>query len=133
MYKYLTAGQEDCVLVIYRNTRPGKIDLDNRRYGETGRGGQTQLDADRKWWNVAPDRRPHLKGMVIVVNGTVTRIYGVDPNGTWEPDDRDYVSIPLTGPVKDNLQVAEKFPTLGIRLGDHRPHVRGKIREYLPL
>jgi len=29
--------------------------------------------------------------------------------------------------------VAEKFPTLGVRLGDHRPHVRGKIREYLPL
>jgi len=36
-------------------------------------------------------------------------------------------------PLEDNLQVAEKFPTLGIRLGDYRPHVRGKIREYLPL
>jgi DNA invertase Pin-like site-specific DNA recombinase len=134
MYKYLTAGQEDCVLVIYRNTRPGKIDPGtNRRYGETGQGGKTQLDADRKWWNVAPDRRPRLKAMVIVVNATVTRIYGVDPDGRWEPDDRDYVAIPLTGPLEDNLQVAEKFPTLGIRLGDHRPHVRGKIREYLPL
>ena len=26
-----------------------------------------------------------------------------------------------------------QFPTLGIHPGDARPHVRGKIREYLPL
>jgi hypothetical protein len=33
----------------------------------------------------------------------------------------------------DDLQIAGQFPTLGIRVGDTRPHVRGKIREYLPL
>ena len=44
---------------------------------------------------------------------------------------RGYTDIPLTPPP--GLQVAEQFPTLGLRLGDHRPHVRGKIREYLPL
>jgi hypothetical protein len=31
------------------------------------------------------------------------------------------------------VEIAEQFPTLGIRLGDPRPHVRGKIREYLTL
>jgi hypothetical protein len=31
------------------------------------------------------------------------------------------------------LEIAKQFPTLGISLGDQRPHVRGKIREYLPL
>lgn len=31
------------------------------------------------------------------------------------------------------MQAAEQFPTLGQRLGDHRPHVKGKIREYLTL
>jgi len=31
------------------------------------------------------------------------------------------------------VEIAEGFPTLGLRLGAARPHVRGKIREYLPL
>ncbi|GAA3466282.1 hypothetical protein GCM10018965_008340 [Nonomuraea roseola] len=31
------------------------------------------------------------------------------------------------------LEIAKQFPTLGISLGDQRPHVPGKIREYLPL
>jgi hypothetical protein len=31
------------------------------------------------------------------------------------------------------LEIANQFPTLGISLGDQRPHVPGKIREYLPL
>jgi DNA invertase Pin-like site-specific DNA recombinase len=45
---------------------------------------------------------------------------------------RMYDDGELTSPLTD-LQVAEQLPTLGIRLGDARPHVRGKIREYLPL
>ncbi|WP_245973207.1 helix-turn-helix domain-containing protein [Actinoplanes lutulentus] len=39
LYKHLNAHHDgrDCVLVVYRNTRPGKVDADtNRRYGETG-------------------------------------------------------------------------------------------------
>ena len=135
MYRYLSAGQDgrDCVLVVYRNTRPGKIDLDtNRRYGETGQDERVQLEADRKWWNVAPAREPHLKGMVYVVDGTIARIRAVDPDGPWQRDDRGYADIPLTPPLTD-LQAAGQFPTLGIRIGDRRPHVRGKIREYLPL
>lgn len=63
---------------------------------------------------------------------TVARIRAVDPEGTWERDDRGYADIPLTPPLTD-LQIAEQFPGLGVRLGDHRPHVKGKIREYLPL
>ena len=79
-----------------------------------------------------PARQPRLKGIVYVVNGTVARIRAVDPDGTWQRDDRGYADIPLTLPLTD-VQAAEQFPTLGIRLGDHRPHVRGKLREYLPL
>ncbi|MGH3873398.1 MAG: hypothetical protein ACRDSR_18130 [Pseudonocardiaceae bacterium] len=30
-------------------------------------------------------------------------------------------------------KIAKRLPTLGIALGDHRPHVRGKIREYVSL
>ena len=125
-----TAATASCV--VYRNTRPGRVDPDtNRRYGETGQSERAQLEADRKWWNVAPARQARLKDVAYVVDGTVARIRAVDPEGTWQRDDRGYADIPH--PPLTDLQVAEQFPTLGIRLGDHRPHVRGKIREYLPL
>ncbi len=31
------------------------------------------------------------------------------------------------------LQIAKRRPTLDIALGDERPHMRGKIREYVSL
>ena len=135
LYENLAAYKDggDCVLVVYRNTRPGKIDRDtNRRYGETGQSERVQLEADRKWWPVASARQSRLKGIVYVVNGTIARIRAVQPDGAWHRDDRGYADIPLTPPLTD-LQVAERLPTLGIRLGGQRPHVRGKLREYLPL
>lgn len=133
MYRHLSAHHGDCVLVIYRNTRPGKIDPDtSRRFGETGQPDPVQLEADRKWWLIAPARKPRLKGFVYVADGVVTRVRAVQPGGDWNWDDRGYADVPLTAPLSD-LEIAEKFPTLGIRPGDRRPHVRGKIREYLPL
>ena len=134
LYENLAAYKDgrDCVLVAYRNTRPGKVDDSNRRYGETGQSEKVQLEADRKWWPVAPARQPRLKAIVYVVNGTVARIRAVNPEGTWQRDDRGYADIPLTPPLAE-IQIAEQFPTLGLRLGDHRPHVKGKIREYLTL
>jgi hypothetical protein len=91
-----------------------------------------QYEADAKWYPIAEARRPRFKGFVYVVNGTATRVRAVKPNGTWHADDRGYVEAPLTKPLTP-FEVAEQFPTLGLRLGDTRPHVRGKIREYLPL
>lgn len=135
LYRHLAAHKDgrDCVLVVYRNTRGRKVDPDtNRRYGETGAGEKAQLEADAKWWPIAPARRPHVKGIVYVADGAVTRVRGIDPAGQWTEDDRGYVEAPVTGPLND-LQIAERLPTLAIRLGDRRPHVRGKIREYLPL
>ena len=71
---------------------------------------------------VARRRRPPgpPQGRGLVVNGTVARIRGVEPNGTWERDDRGYADIPLTPPLTE-IQVAEQFPTLGLRLGDPDP------------
>lgn len=135
LYRHLSAGQDgrDCVLVVYRNTRKAKIDASNRRYGETGAGEEVQLEADRKWWPVAPARRSHLKAIVYVTDGTVTRMRAVDPDASaWREDDRGYADVPV-GPPLTQLQIAERFPTLGLRLGDERPHVRGKLREYLTL
>jgi DNA invertase Pin-like site-specific DNA recombinase len=134
MNRYLAKVKEgaDYVLVVYRNTRPGKVDRDtNRRYGETGASETVQLDADRKWWLIHPTRRPHLKGIVYVVDGTIARIRGIDPNGRWHDDDREYANVPVTQPP--TAEIAERFPTLGPHLGGQRPRLLGKLRELLPL
>ena len=96
LYRHLAAYRDgrDCVLVVYRNTRAKKIDANNRRYGETGGSTKAQLEADRKWWPIAPARRPHLKGIVYVADGTVVRIRGIDPDGPWEENDDGYVDAP---------------------------------------
>lgn len=71
-----------------------------------------------------------------VVNNTVRRIRAVDPNGQWIRDG-SYANIPLMRPMDTQQQIDAQFPTLGpthrIRLDAERAHVRGKIREYLPL
>jgi DNA invertase Pin-like site-specific DNA recombinase len=135
MYKHLNAHHDgrDCVLVVYRNTRPGKVDADtNRRYGETGQSEKVQLEADRKWFPSGELRRPRVKGIVYVVNGAVARVRGIDPNGRWDEDDRGYVDVPVTKPLTD-VEIAKQFPTLPLQLGQERPRIRGKIREYLSL
>jgi DNA invertase Pin-like site-specific DNA recombinase len=135
LYRQLHAynGGENCVLIVYRNTHTRKVDVANRRYGETNTGGRAQLEADRKWWNIGVTRRPRLKAIVYVADGTVVRVRAVDPDlAKWDYDDRGYADIPVSAPLTD-LQIAKRFPTLGIQLGDHRPHVKGKIREYVAL
>ncbi|MGZ0153768.1 recombinase family protein (plasmid) [Kribbella sp. WER1] len=132
LYRYLSPGVSDCALIVYRNSRP-KVDTEtNRRYGETGQSEAVQLEADRKWWNVAPARRPRLKAVVFVVDQVVTRVRAVDPAGTWHEDDRGYADIPMTAPL-DNAAIDRELPTLPMRLGDRREHQRGKIREYVTL
>lgn len=136
MYKQLAAQHtgHDCVLVVYRNTRTRKVDAyDNRRFGETGASEEVQLDADRKWWPIAANRESRVKAIVYVVDGVVTRVRGVLPGKKWKRDDRGYADVPLTSPPLTELEIAQQLPTLGLALNDPRPHVKGKIREYLPL
>ncbi|MFJ9752733.1 hypothetical protein [Streptomyces chartreusis] len=135
MYRHLAAHRDgrDCVLVVYRNAK-AKADASNRRMGETGQGGDVQLEADRKWWPIAPARRPRVKAIVYVADGTVVRVRSVDPDPSkWREDDRGYADVPVSREPLDDLQIAEQLPTLGIRNGDQRPHVRGKLREYMLL
>ncbi|MEV0070941.1 recombinase family protein [Amycolatopsis sp. NPDC050768] len=136
LYRQLHAYNDggDCALVVYRNTRTRKIDADtSRRYGETGASEKVQLEADRKWFPIAPARWPQLKAIVYVVDGTVARIRSVEADlAKWDTDDRGYADVPVTKPLTE-LQIATRLPTLGIALGDHRPHLRGKIREYVSL
>ncbi|MEV6820480.1 hypothetical protein AB0M72_17160 [Nocardiopsis dassonvillei] len=79
---------------------------------------------------MVPARRRHLKAIVYVANGIVVRIRAIDPDGKWEDDDRGYAAVPV-GPPLTNDEIAEQLPGLSLRVGDARPHVRGKLREYL--
>lgn len=133
-YRYLGVHHDggDCVLVVYRNTRTQKIDADtNRGLGETGQSEAVQLEADRKWWPIAATRESRVKAIVYVAGGMVIRVRGIQPGKKWNRDDRGYADVPVTEPLTD-LEIAEQLPTLDLRIGDHRPHVRGKVREYLP-
>lgn len=131
LHAYNSGG--DCVMVVYRSTRGRKVDAGtNRRYGETGALDSVQIEADSKWFNIGVSRRPRLKAIVYVVDGVVERVRSVDPDGAWKYDDRGYADVPVSGPLND-LQIAQQFPTLGIQLKDARPHVKGKIREYVSL
>lgn len=131
LHAYGSGG--DCALVVYRNTHRAKVDHTNRRDGETGAGEKVQLEADRKRFPIAATRRPRLKAMVYVVDGIVACVRAVDPDpARWDCDDRGYADVPV-GPPLTPLQVAQRLPTLGITIGDPRPHVRGKIREYVTL
>ncbi|WP_433603723.1 recombinase family protein (plasmid) [Nocardia sp. CA-135953] len=132
LYRKLAAPYTDCVLLVYRGSKT-KVDPDgNRRYGETHASERVQLEADRKWFPMADARRRHLKAVVYVVDGAITRVRAVDPDGQWDHDDRGYWDIPV-GPPLSEVQVAAMFGAGGISLGQARPSVKGKIREYEPL
>jgi len=93
LYRHLSAHKDggDVALIVYRNTSK-KIDASNRQYGETGRGERAQLEADSKWWSIAPTRRRRLKAIVYVADGIVVRVRAVRPDavGPWEEGDRGY-------------------------------------------
>lgn len=133
LYRTLSNGIGDCVLVIYRNGRP-KIDATNRPYGETRASEVTQREADRKWFPVARTRQDQVKALVYVVDGVVARVRAVDPAGRWAPDpDRpQFYEIPV-GPPLTRPEIDRDLPGIPLTLGDARPHVRGRIREYLRL
>ncbi|MFJ2829302.1 hypothetical protein ACIPC1_17330 [Streptomyces sp. NPDC087263] len=90
------------------------------------------MEADRKWQPIAPARRPKVKAIVYVVDGSVVRVRSVAPDPSkWREDDRGYADVSVGHAPLDNLQIAERLPALGTRNGDPRPHVRGKLHEYI--
>ncbi|MGW1039495.1 hypothetical protein [Streptomyces sp. NPDC002547] len=124
---------DDVAMVIYRNT--AGVDVDGRPYGETGRGGDVQREADARWWRVDPKQRPKIKLLVVVFRGEVTRIWRVRPEQPWnpKPDDPRYVEVPVEDTPLTAEEVAQHYPDLGLNLGDERPMRQGLIREDLPL
>lgn len=109
MYRHLTAQHEgrDCVLVVYRSLK-AKTDASNGRLGETGRDDDVQLEADRKWWPIAPARRPPVKAIVYVADGTVARVRSVDR--TYPSGARTTADTP-TCPSAANPWTTSRWPS----------------------
>ena len=134
LYENLSAYKDggDCVLVVYRNTRPGKVDPDtNRRYGETG---QRRKYSSRPTANGGTSPRPASPGS----RASSTSSTGPSPHPRRRP--RRHLAArrsrlrrhpPHPAPHRGSGCRAVPGPRHPRR--DLRPHVRGKIREYLPL
>ncbi|MFI5867284.1 hypothetical protein [Streptomyces sp. NPDC051546] len=122
------------VMVVYRGRHTAKIDGDGRVYGETGHGehSDSQLEADRKWFKISPARYGMLLAVVYVSDGIVVRVREI-LDGRWEWDETgEKAALPLSAPLTA-AELAERFPNLPFALGDTRPMVRGKLREYISL
>ncbi|MFI6587449.1 hypothetical protein [Embleya sp. NPDC050493] len=124
----------DLAMVVYRGPGAGGTDDDGRAYGETGTGdaSPTQQEADGAWWRVAKASRPKIRALVVVDRGVVVRVWPVDPTRAWlERDGR--VALPLGDRPLTADEIATRYPSLGIALGDERPMRRGLLREYVAL
>lgn len=69
-----------------------------------------------KWWQTAPNKRPHLSRLIAVLSGSGGVVIGswqIDPNGAWaEPEGG---VIPLLNPEDDNFEDAKGKRLVGIR------------------
>lgn len=122
----------DLALVLCRGNNTEKVGPDGHVYGEMGdENSPAQRDADRMWFIAAQDKRPLLRALVYVIDGTVRRVRAVlhDP---WEENEQGKVAVPI-GPAMPAHKLADTFPGLLFTPGDTQPMVRGRIREYLAL
>jgi hypothetical protein len=122
----------DLAMLIYRGAGSGSDD-DGRAYGETGQDDATQRLADGRWWRVAKASRSKIRLLIVVDRGHVRRIWPVKEDAVWEENPDGKVALPLGERPMTAQEVEERYPALGIRLGDHRPMQRGKLREYIPV
>lgn len=71
--------------------------------------------------------------MVYVVDGIVKRIRPIEPDlDAWKRHGSKW-EIPVGDPILGPTEIAERFPTLGLSLGDELPAQRGKLREHRAL
>jgi hypothetical protein len=124
----MVVGQSQALL-IYRGGTP-QIDADGRLYGETGRDEPEQLEADRKWWPIATWRLPLLRLLVIIVGGVVTRVREVDGVDSDAGTAGRKIAL-LAGSPLTPEQIAERYPTLPMKLGDPWPTRPGPSREFI--
>lgn len=108
---------EHVVVVISRRDRSRTATSGDPRtiIGEVG--GPDQYDSDRMYWRIGAEVRAHARHAVIAVDGTVRRVYEIDPEG-WYQNPTDPAKwgfhaiggVPLGAAVVGELHAAEQLP-----------------------
>ncbi|MFI8230847.1 hypothetical protein ACIGDI_18595 [Streptomyces sp. NPDC085900] len=119
-------------LVLCRGKDTAKVARNGRVYDETGEEDSTgRRDADRMWFTIVQDKRPLPRPVVYGVNGQVGRVRAV-LDEPWEQREQGKDAVPIGAPLSA-WELTDALPGLPFALGDARPMIRGKIREYLAL
>ncbi|GAB4590283.1 hypothetical protein [Nocardia sp. IFM 10818] len=122
------AGSHYVVVISRRARRYETREGDPREWvGEVG--GAGQYDADRGVWRVGVNVRASARHAVIAVDGSVRRVYEIDPDG-WEPNPdnprewcfRAVGDRALSPEAVDELYAAGELP---YRIGSHCPTKAG--------
>ena len=82
------------------------------------------------WWPIARWRLDRLKALIFVTDGEVNRIrevYGVDEETTG---DSSSLALKVSAPLTTD-EIAQRLPTLPVKLNSEHPAVQGKLRKYL--
>lgn len=126
--------RDEIAFVIYRGPDPSPV-IDGHIYGETGEREDSpgQRWADAHWWRIALAARPKIRLLIVVVSGEVRRIWAVMAAATWEEDASGKVALPLGERPLTPDEVRQRYPTLGIAVGDQRGGRQGLMREYVPV
>ncbi|MEU1710891.1 hypothetical protein ABZ478_37280 [Streptomyces sp. NPDC005706] len=120
------AGDRVCVVISRRNRVHHDAADPRGTYGEVG--GSAQHDSDRGEWLIGQEVREKAEFAVIAVDGTVERIYRIDPKG-WEPSGAKWL---FAGRLLTPEEAAGAYAAGSVPLqpGDDCPTRRG--RAYRP-
>ncbi|MEU8665377.1 hypothetical protein [Streptomyces anulatus] len=123
----LKPGDGHIAVVISRRNRVYQDPDDPRgSYGEVG--GTGQYDSDRGAWPIGAEVREKAEYAIVAVDGTVERVYRIDPGG-WEPDGAKWH---FAGTLLTQHEIAAAYAagSLPLRPGDSCPTRQG--RAYRP-
>lgn len=99
---------ENVAVVISRRDRVREYPGDRRvRVGEVG--GPEQYDSDRGVWPIGKKVRAEAKYAIVAVDGTVRRIYKVDPAGWREGEPNKWEFTAVGGRALDDEAIATAY------------------------
>lgn len=120
----------ELAIVVYRSTR-----MASRLAEEFGDAEDPVWEMDRRLSSsrggIPPERQQRLRAVVYVEDGTVARVRAIEPGLEWGEQELRSLA-PVSVPLLD-AEIAERFPTLGLRPGDTRLAGKGSPREYVEL
>ena len=127
---YARQGLERVAVVISRRDRV-RADEQGRSYGEVG--GAGQYDSDRSVWPIGKHVRELARYAIVAVDGTVQRVYRIDPGGWHEvlPGKWEFNAVNGRECTAAEIDAAYAAGDLPLRPGDDCPtRAGGAYRPY---